>query len=734
MAGRESANRNTTEKKRIVRANTSSIRPERVDIDTMFSDEEDVDTLGAYKVPTEDKKPETNEPPVEKATKEQSGSDSDNDGKKKKKKKKKHHFFLKFQLFLIILVLLVLAVYFFSGTGAKVKKLKDEAVRLARSTTEESFRAVQTSLVYDKNDEIISKLVGEKDVYYLSYDQIPLYVKKAFITTEDKKFYEHNGVDYKAILRAVKALIENGTPSEGASTITQQLARNMFLTYEKTWERKVEEIFIAMELEKIYSKDKILEYYINNIYFANGHYGIQAASRGYFNKDVSQLSLSEIAFLCAIPNNPSLYDPVQHMDYTLGRRDRVLKMMLESGIINSSQYDEASTAEITLNMVNTEKRDYVETYTFNCATRALMEATGFKFQYEFDSTEDELEYDKDYAVAYSDCQKKLYTGGYRIFTSVDLEKQALLQAQMDNALSYYTSTTEEGVYQLQGAAVCINNVTGYVEAIVGGRTQEMVGYTLNRAYQSYRQPGSSIKPILVYTPFLEKGNNPDTIVVDEPIEGGPVNADGYYAGEMTLRQAVAVSKNTVAWKTLDSLTPQAALKYLFNMNFTHLAQSDYVLPAALGGLTYGVSAVEMAGAYSALANDGEFREPTCIVKIIDSTGNLIWERSQEGKQVYQINAARMMTDMLKSVMAYGTARGYALSGMPCAGKTGTTNDNKDSWFVGYTHYYTTATWVGYDMPQTLPGTAVTAPLNMWRNYMTQIHQGLEPVDLTPPMY
>ncbi|MBR5336823.1 MAG: PBP1A family penicillin-binding protein [Lachnospiraceae bacterium] len=627
-----------------------------------------------------------------------------------------------------------MGVYYFSGTGATVKKLKDEAVRLARSTTEESFRAVQTSLVYDRNDELISKLVGEKDVYYLSYDQIPLYVKKAFITTEDKKFYEHSGVDYKAILRAIKALIENGTPTEGASTITQQLARNMFLSYEKTWQRKVEEIFIAMELEKIYSKDKILEFYINNIYFANGHYGIQAASRGYFSKDVSQLNLSEIAFLCAIPNKPSMYDPIEHFDNTITRRDMVLRMMYEDGIINSTQYDEACNTQITLKMSDTEKRNYVETYTYNCATRALMEATGFKFQYEFDSTEKELEYDKDYAEAYSDCQKKLYTGGYRIFTSIDLEKQAKLQAQMDSALSYYTSTNEEGVYQLQGAAVCINNITGYVEAIVGGRTQEMVGYTLNRAYQSYRQPGSTIKPILVYTPMLERGYTPDTIVVDEPIEDGPVNADGYYAGEMTLRNAVAVSKNTVAWNTLKTLTPGVGLKYLFNMGFTHLAQSDYVLPIALGGFTYGVSAVEMAGAYSTLENDGAFREPTCIVKIIDSTGNLIWERKEEASQVYQVNAARMMVDMMKSVMAYGTGRGYALSSMPCAGKTGTTNDNKDSWFIGFTHYYTTATWVGYDMPQTLPGTVVNTPISIWKRYMEDIHQGLEPIDLQEPLY
>lgn len=727
MAGRDDLTRSRTKNTSIPRGRMAGSRV--VDLDNPEESYRDI--------PEEDPSPEKEAPaPENDAPKEEKkqGRDTGSSNKKKKKKKSKLKGFLKFQLVLIVLVLLAICAYFFSGLGTKVKKLKDEGVSLARSTTEDSFRASETSLVYDGNGEIISKLKGEKDVYYISYDQIPLYVKKAFITTEDKKFYSHKGIDYRAILRAIKAYIENGEPSEGASTITQQLARNMFLGYEKTWERKAEEIFIAMELEKMYSKDKILEFYINNVYFANGHYGIQAASRGYFSKDVAQLSLSEMAFLCAIPNNPSLYDPILHMDNTLSRRDRVLGMMRDDGIISKEQYEEATSAEITLKMSDTVKRDYVETYAFNCATRALMESTGFEFRYDFDSTEQELRYDKKYAEAYSDCQKKLYTGGYRIFTSIDLEKQAKLQAQMDNALAAYQTTNEEGVYQLQGAAVCINNLTGYVEAIVGGRTQEMVGYTFNRAFQSYRQPGSSIKPILVYTPALERGYTPDTIVYDEPIENGPQNADRYYAGEMTLRNAVAVSKNTIAWNTLKQITPRAGLKYLFNMCFTHLSQNDYSPMAGIGGLTYGVSAVEMAGAFSCLANEGDFIEPTCITRIVDSTGKLIWERTGGRTRVYETNACRMMTEMLQSVLSYGTGAGYAMASMPSAGKTGTTNDNKDSWFVGYSHYYTTATWIGYDMPQTIPGTVLMAPIGMWKRYMDDIHQGLEPVGFTQAQY
>lgn len=655
--------------------------------------------------------------------------------KKKRKKKSKLRVFIKVQLVLIAIVMLALCIYYFSGYGTKVANLKNEAVKIVRNTTEETFRAVQTSLVYDNNGEVLSKLVGERDVYYISYDQIPLYVKKAFIVTEDKKFYSHNGIDLKAILRAFKAFVENGSPTEGASTITQQLARNMFLGYEKTWERKVKEIFIALELEQVYSKEKILEYYINNIFFANGYYGIQAASRGYFSKDIADCNLSEIAFLCSIPNNPTTYDPVVNFDNTMKRRDRVLEALKDSEIINEEQYNTALNTPISLNMnKNSVHRNYVETYTYNCATRALMESAGFKFQYEFESTEAELKYDQEYADVYSECQKKLYSGGYRIFTSIDLQKQEKLQAQMDNALKDYESTNAEGIYQLQGAAVCVNNLTGYVEAIVGGRTQETVGYTLNRAYQSYRQPGSSIKPILVYTPQIERGYSADSIVSDTPIEDGPKNADKSYAGDITLRTAVATSKNTVAWRLFEQLTPQVGLKYLYNMHFTHLSESDYGLPASIGGLTYGVSAVEMAGAYSALANDGKFKEPTCIVKIMDSTGRLIWERKDEETPVYQTDATRVMTDMLTSVMKWGTGKGYALSTHPCAGKTGTTNDDKDSWFAGYTHYYTTVAWIGYDMPQVIPGTVLNAPIEMWKNFMEDIHTGLEPVEFPQPIY
>ena len=310
--------------------------------------------------------------------------------------------------------------------------------------------------------------------------------------------------------------------------------------------------------------------------------------------------------------------------------------------------------------------------------------------------------------------------------------QQQLQDAVDSNLAEFTEQTEDGVYTLQGAAVCIDNHTGYVKAIVGGRNQNLAGYTLNRGYQSFRQPGSAIKPLIVYTPALERQYTPDTIVSDTKIEDGPSNAGGSYEGDITLRRAVEKSKNTVAWNLLQELTPKVGLSYLKEMNFSKLDAKDENLTSALGGLTNGVSPIEMTAAYATLENEGKYREPTCIVKITDADGVTLYENQMEEKQVYKVNASRMMTDMLVSVMQEGTGKGLALDNMPCAGKTGTTNDNKDGWFAGYTNYYTTCVWVGYDMPKELPGlSGASYPGAIWKTFMEQIHQGLAPVNFNP---
>lgn len=647
--------------------------------------------------------------------------------RKKKQRKKYHGFwvFIRIQLVLILLVLGGLAYYFFGGYAKQVQELSAEADEFVRSSNRETFCAAQTSIVYAADGTQISTLKGEKDVYYLTFEEIPESVKDAVISIEDKKFYKHHGVDYKAILRAAYAMVRNGEVTQGASTITQQLARTVFLTQEKTWQRKMEEIFIATKLEEKYSKEDILEFYINNIYFGNGYYGIQAASMGYFDTGVENLDLSQIAYLCAIPNNPTLYDPVQNPDNTIKRRDRILTQIKEEGKITAAACSLAKAEDITLKRPESQKNDYVETYSYYCATRALMEQNGFVFQTEFDDEESKAAYQEAYNVMYQECEKSLYTGGYRIYTSIDLSMQDMLQNTVDSHLAEFTEVNDEGIYALQSAAVCIDNSNGYVKAVVGGRKQDYNGYTLNRAYQSYRQPGSSIKPLIVYTPILERGYTADSVITDEPIADGPENATGSYAGDVTLRYAVEHSINTVAWKLFEELTPSVGLSYLEQMHFSRLDIEDRRLTAALGGFTNGVSPLEMAAGYAALENDGKYREPTCIVRITDADGSELYASKQEEVQVYKENASRRMTNILTGVLEDGTAAGLALKSTASAGKTGTTNSNKDGWFIGYTKYYTTSVWVGYDMPKKLPGlTGASYPAAIWNDYMTQLHAEL----------
>jgi len=665
--------------------------------------------------------------------------------KKQRKKYRGFWIFFKLQLLLLLLLIAAAAYYFGGGYAQTIAELKDDADMLVAKSNADTFRKGETGLVYDSDGKLLKAYKGEKDAYYIKYADIPEIVEKTFVAVEDQKFYRHKGVDYLAILRAIIAMVRNGEVTQGGSTITQQLARTVYLSMDRTWERKMEEIFIARNLEDKYTKSQIMEFYLNNIYFGNGYYGIQAAAQGYFSKSIDKLDLSQVVFLCAIPNNPSLYDPVQHKKNTLSRRDRMLTSMYEQGVISLSASKEAKEEKIKLKRKKgIEKNDYVETYVNYCAIRALMEKQGFEFQYYFDSSKQEKKYNKEYKKLYRECESSLYTSGYRIYTSIDMEQQEKLQDAIDTGLSAYQDVNEEGVYKLQGAGVTIDNTTGFVTAIVGGRSQHFEGYTLNRAYQSFRQPGSAIKPLLVYTPMLERGYTPDTVVVDEPIEDGPSNANGVYEGAITIRHAVKRSKNTIAWKLFDELTPVTGLSYLKAMNFTKLDPEDERLPAALGGFTIGASPLEMAAGFAALENDGCYRQPTCITKIEDTQGNLIYtaqmdaDRGQqkkeeaEGIRIYKSNASRMMTDMLGTVMNEGTARGLGLGDMPSAGKTGTTNDNKDGWFAGYTRYFTTSIWVGYDQPAELPGlTGSTYPGNIWHNYIMSIHKKMTPMSFVP---
>lgn len=658
---------------------------------------------------------------------------------KKQKKKKRHRFFwfvIWTQIILILLVVGGLSYYYFGGYADEVDALRQEARELVAATDEDFFVPSQTCSLYDKNGVLISERGGEKDAQYVNYEDIPALYITTIISIEDKKYFQHNGVDFKAVLRVLTVKLRTGQITQGGSTITMQLAKLMFLQPSKTWQYKVEQMFLAMELEKKYSKSQILEFYLNNIYFANGYYGIDAACHGYFNCELTELDTSQVAFLLAIPNSPTYYDPLVSPEHTLQRRNLILQNLRDDGKISQLEYEIAYAEEIELNPAPKEDglwNNYVDTYAYHCATKAMMENEGFVFQDYFSDSKEEEAYDESYDEMYAKCRKKLYAGGYKIYTSIDMELQEQLQTAVNQVLSDYDEVNEEGVYTLQGAATCIDNTTGMVVAIVGGREQDFSCYTLNRAYQSHRQPGSAIKPLLVYTPQFERGYTPDSLVVDEEMEDGPVNAGGVYYGEVTLRFAIEHSLNTVAWKLYEELTPEVGLEYLKKMNFTDIYETDYVLPTALGGFTTGVSAVEMAAGYATIANDGKYRQPTCIRSIIDSNENVIYTAEQSETVIYEENAARMMTDTLVSVMQEGTGKKWQLDSMPCAGKTGTTNEYKDGWFVGYTRYYTTSVWVGYDMPQTIEELrGHSFPGEIWQLYMNQVHEDYAALEFLPP--
>lgn len=642
----------------------------------------------------------------------------------------------------LLLLLLLATVSISIVLGVEYRKYERQASAIVSQAGESVFRQNQTSVIYDCNGNVITELIGEHDAYYIEYSSIPYFVRQALITSEDRNFYTHGGVDFKAVVRAMVVLMQNkGKITQGGSTITQQLARNIFLSHEVSMERKVKEMFIARELEKRYSKEQILEFYINNIYFGNGFYGIEAASRGYFNKSVTDLSLAEMAFVCAIPNNPTMYDPFVNGEATLARKNRILKQMLEQQDIDEEMYLEAVEATIVLYPAKNEKNNYVETYVRYCATVALMKNLGFEPEFDFASKEEQEAYEKRFDNLYNQMSASLYTGGYKIYTSIDLTKQAKLQEILDQTLAQYQEVNEEGIFTMQGSATCIDNSTGKVVAIVGGRSQEYYGYTLNRAYQSYRQPGSTIKPILIYTPAFERNFYPESILTDEPIENGPVNSPDVYEGDMTLRYAVEKSKNTIAWRLFDQIGISTCIQYLKNMDFHRIDARDYVLPMSIGGMTYGVSTLEMASAYATLENDGFFRTPTCITKITDVADNIMIDNINYQsarnttvgvRQIYQDNAVHMMTDVLKGVLVSGTGRNYQVANAICAAKTGTTNGNKDVWFTGYSGYYTTAVWVGYDLPKVIDdGYGNTCAGLIWQAYMTYLHEGLPLRDFVP---
>ena len=669
------------------------------------------------------------------------------------------------------------------------------------------------TFLYDDAGNQIRKLAApDSNRLPVTLDQIPVDLQHAVVAIEDERFYEHNGIDVKGILRAGMKALTTGDFSEGASTITQQLLKNNVFTNwtsESTqlerFTRKIQEQYLAVQVEKKTDKDTILENYLNTINLGAGSYGVQAAARQYFDKDVWDLNLSECVTLAGITQNPTKFNPIINPDSNRKRRKEVLQHMLDQNYITQDQYDEALADDVysriqaaqeknssTENTVYTYFEDEltdqiindlmnIKGYTKKQATN-LLYSGGLKVYTTQDSKiqnildeeyadpsnyPDTVQYELDYAltvtdpdgnqVNYSKEMLQLY------FQNEDPDFDLLFDSPEDGQTyvdKYKASILANGskvlaervnfAPQPQSSMSVIDQHTGYVKALIGGRGEKTASLTLNRATDTTRQPGSTFKIVSTYAPALnEKGMTLATTFEDEPYEypdGSPVNnATRSYNGTTTIRTAIQNSINVVAVKCLEKVTPDLGLKYLDNFGFTTLAHgteadkdangnvwSDANLATALGGITRGVTNVELCASYAAIANGGNYIKPIYYTKILDHNGNVLIENTAAERSVIKESTAFLLTSAMEDVVKQGTGTACQLDNMPVAGKTGTTEAYNDLWFVGYTPYYTCAVWSGYDNNEKLPDYARNFHKALWKKVMTRIHEGLPSKEFEKP--
>ena len=698
----------------------------------------------------------------------------------------------------VLLTLLLLMVAGCVGGGIFLKKVIDSAPDV---TPEDVKPTGYTSVVYasDNKTETQRLTSAGSNRVYKTIDEIPKDLQHAFVAIEDERFYEHNGIDPKGIVRAGMIGLTTGDFSQGASTLTQQLIKTNIFDFmsEDTFfdrlERKIQEQYLALKLEKQMSKSEIMENYLNTINLGQNTLGVQAASQRYFNKDVSQLTLSESAVIAAITQSPSYYNPITHPDHNADRRKQVLKNMLEQGYISQEAHDEALADDVyaRIQNVNTNitQNTTPQSYFVDALTEQILT---------------DLE-DPDVGLGYSETQayNTLYKGGLSIYSTQDLEIQGICDQVLNDdsnypykvqyGLSYALTVTradgtqenyssghikqfrnmkygltfdsEEQAHQViesfkasiakegdtydevinlspqpQASVTVIDQATGQIKAMVGGRGTKSSSMSLNRAYTgSTRQPGSCFKILSTYAPALDSaGETLATIIKDEPYEyadGTPVSNwwGNYYRGNMTMRKAIEQSANICAVKTLTEITPQLGFTYCQNFGLSTLVESrttdegkvftDIQQPLALGGVTDGVYNYEMCAAYAAIANGGVYQEPIMYTKILDHDGNVLLDRTQtqEKHTVLKDSTAFLLTSAMEDVIKKGTGTPARLSNMDAAAKTGTTSNNVDLWIAGYTPYYTCTIWSGYDDNTPLADREWDYHLKMWKKIMDQIN-------------
>lgn len=576
----------------------------------------------------------------------------------------------------------------------------------------EMLSGARTTLVLDDKGVAVAKLHAEENRVEISLDKVPADLKNAVIAIEDKDFYNHYGVNFKGILRALYVNLTSGDlTGQGASSITQQLARNAFLTLDKKWERKFKEIILAFKLESRYSKDEILTMYLNKVPFGAGAYGVQAAATTYFGKDVSKLNLAEASLIAGLPQSPSAYNPFVHMDRAKNRQKMVLNSMVQSGYISQGQADQAYNAPLKLN---------------------THLSTGAKYGYYTDAVIDEAINIIRENKLYDEADSAIYRAGLKIYTSMDSDLQTTAETLYTNPV-YFPSETKNGSI-VQSGFVVVDHKTGEVKSLMGGRKYEQQrGF--NRATSAYRQPGSSIKPLTVYAPALEQGIMPFFTLDDSPLSikvgntiWQPKNYDGVYRGLIPMRTAVQYSINTYAVQLLDKVGIRYSFDFGNNMGLDLVDKpgtNDLALaPLSLGGLTLGVTPMQMAAAYGAIGNSGVYIKPHLIVKIEDANGNLIYSFKPEYKRVMSEQTAWLMNNMLQTVVQAGTGTKAQVPGIPTCGKTGTSEEYANSWFCGFTPEYSCAVYMGYDRQEYsmnhIYGGSWPAPL--FRELLTKAHK------------
>lgn len=588
--------------------------------------------------------------------------------------------------------------------------------------------ALSSTIWYtDENGENheLATLSSKENRIWVDFDEIPEYMWKATIAIEDKRFMEHKGVDWYRTVAAFGNMFVTMKNDFGGSTITQQLWKNISLKDEVTVQRKLLEIFRAIELEKAYTKEEILEWYLNAVYFGEGCWGVYTAANTYFDKNVSELSLAECAAIVGITNQPTKYDPFNSKQNNKDRQETILWEMYRQGMISHEEYKDAVAEELVFTRSETETYEkeiysyYVETVIAD-VLRDLQSRKG---------------------ISLETAQLLLYSGGYQIYCCIDPAIQAEVDRvyeNFDNLPKSYRPSSK----QFQSAIVVMEQSTGKIIALSGGTGEKTADFELNRATQSQRPPGSAIKPIAVYGPAFEFGLiSQNTLVNDAAypeitLSGTtwyPRNAGGGNRGIVTIRQALTSSLNTVSAQVLDKLTPEASYDFLQSrLGVTSLAPEDRdYAPLALGQLTNGITVREMAQAYAALANNGIFTESRTYTRVTDADGNTIMENGPVTSVAFRENVAWNITDILKNAATYGTGSEANLGSMPVAGKTGTTSDDWDRYFVGYTPYYLAAVWTGYDMPEPMYFRGNPAA-QIWKGIMQKAHEGKPYVDFPTP--